>query len=82
LATADLPGQQLKRGGQDHQQHPRQAGIQANGKLADAGYVTVATGLDYLEMAPTSGRTPEPRRNVLTANRCAHHVGGGLICHA
>lgn len=40
-----------------------------NGKVADAGYVTVAVGRDYLDVAPTSGSYSGASSNRLTAVR-------------
>jgi transglutaminase-like putative cysteine protease len=40
-----------------------------NGKRADAGYVTVAVGRDYLDVAPTSGSYQGTSSNRLTAAR-------------
>jgi len=40
-----------------------------NGRRAGAGYVTVATGRDYLDVAPASGSYTGSSRGRLTANR-------------
>ena len=40
-----------------------------NGRRAGAGYVTVATGRDYLDVAPASGSYSGSSRGRLTANR-------------
>ena len=40
-----------------------------NGRRAGAGYVTVATGRDYGDVAPASGSYPGSSRGRLTANR-------------
>ena len=40
-----------------------------NGRLTDCGYVTVATGRDYSDVAPTSGSYVGTSSGRLTADR-------------